>query len=548
MSAMTQTAEPPLNISAYDRFVSDTDQTAGRPAAVRRDIAIYGLASEIGSLLAAVKKRLLNEDGPHRWNAVNEEILDELGDVLWYGFALARIANEDHPVNIFAHDIRNLRAEIEASDARGERLRAVLDPSKREAFLSRAATFPRATRIMTFDDYQATAFLTARTGDQTLIEVCLAVLWQLAAQILRTKLPSIEIELNKGAADRPLNDLLGEIAWHVAAVASLYGVSLSDVARRNMAKVSFRRKGAPTPLHDREFIESQQFPRRFEIAFVSVAEHRCRMYFAGARLGDELTDNSYVDDGYRYHDIMHLANAAKLGWSPVLRALMGRKRKSLPRVDVVEDGARAQIVEEAVIKAIHSVGLNAAKLAGINPAMTPYALFSRDSDITFSFLKFLNTLVQGLEVAANTYWEWEEAIRSGHEIFYLLRKHGQGTVTVDLNARSISFAPHVNVEVQGAGVAGLGSAVIEIPSGTSESEVRKLEREARKLAVANALGVSMNDAGSISVDELAEGKVAITVTGAARQKMWASNVVGFKTTLSRLQPNSIYCTAIALAD
>lgn len=541
--------EPPMKIAIFDRFVADTDQAADKRIDVRRGIAIYGLASEIGSLLAAIKKRLLDEDGPHKWNVINEEIQDELGDVLWYGFSLARVANADHPVNIFSHDIRNLRAEIEAPDARGERLRAVLDKSKREEFLIRAATFPRATRIMTFDDYQSIAFLTARTGDQTLIEVCMAVLWQLAAQILRTTLPSIEIELNKGAADRPLNDLLGEIAWHVAAVASLYGVSLSDVARRNMEKVAYRRKGAPTPLHDRDAIETQQFPRKFDVAFVSVAENRCRMYFAGKRLGDELTDNSYVDDGYRYHDIMHLANVAKLGWSPVLRGLMGRKRKALPEVDVVEDGARAQIVEEAVIKAIHSVGTRAAKLAGADSEATPHALFSRASDITFSFLKFLNTLVQGLEVAKNTYWEWEEAIRSGHEIFYLLRRYGQGTVTVDLNARSISFVPHVSIDVLGAGVAGLGSAVVVIPpDANTPANVDQLRRRAQKIAVADALGVTSGDTDLISVDELQAGAVSITLTGAAREKMWALRVVSFKTTLSMLQPKVIYCTAIALSD
>ena len=65
-----------------------------------------------------------------------------------------------------------------------------------------------------------------------------------------------------------------------------------------------------------------------------------------ASLGDDLTDNSYREDGYRFHDVMHLANVACLHWSPVLHALMKRKRKSNRRTDEVEDGARAMIFEE----------------------------------------------------------------------------------------------------------------------------------------------------------------------------------------------------------
>lgn len=538
-----------MKISTYDRFVADTDQAAEKPKAVRWDIAIYGLAGEIGSLLAAIKKRLLDEDGQANWNVVNEEILDELGDILWYGFSLARIENSTHPVNIFAHDIRNLRAEIEAPDARGERLRAILDKSKCEEFLVRAASFPRATRVMTFDDYQTLAFLTARTGDQTLIEVCMAVLWQLSAQILRKKLPDIELELNKDATDRPMNDLLGEIAWHVAAVASLYRVNLSDVAQRNMEKVEFRKKGLPTPLHDADAIESQQFPRKFEIAFVSVAEHRCRMYFDGRRLGDELSDNSYVDDGYRYHDIMHLANVAKLGWSPVLRGLMGRKRKSNPQVDEVEDGARAQIVEEAVIKTIHSVGIRAAQFSGVNRDQVPYKLFSRSSDITFTFLKLLNALVQGLEVSKNRFWEWEDAIRCGHEIFYFLRLHGQGTVTVDLDSRTLSFSPHVNVMLHGGAVAGLGSGAVQLPSASQAiPDIARWRAAAAQLAINDALGLPVTDLHSISVEELKEGGVNVSTTGSARKVMWERGIVSFRTTIVELDSHTIHCTAIALSD
>ena len=65
------------------------------------------------------------------------------------------------------------------------------------------------------------------------------------------------------------------------------------------------------------------------------------MTMDGAPLGNELTDNAYENDGYRYHDVFHLAYAAVLGWSPVIRKLMDRKRKSDPQIDRIEDGGRA---------------------------------------------------------------------------------------------------------------------------------------------------------------------------------------------------------------
>jgi hypothetical protein len=207
-----------------------------------------------------------------------------------------------------------------------------LDPSKREEFLRAAESFPKKTRAMKFEDYQKLAFLTARTDDRILAEVCLAVLWQLSAQLFRRKLPAIELELNTALVDRQVNDILGEIAWHVSALASIFGLRLSDVAQANTEKITDRWDcDMQTPLHDLKYPPSEQLPRQFEISFVTVGPGRSRMYLDGRQLGDDLTDNSYDDDGYRFHDILHLANAAKLGWSPVLRKLMGESERATRR-------------------------------------------------------------------------------------------------------------------------------------------------------------------------------------------------------------------------
>ena len=64
------------------------------------------------------------------------------------------------------------------------------------------------------------------------------------------------------------------------------------------------------------------------------------MYVDGMQIGDGLTDNRYEADGYRYHDIFHLTYMALLGSSPISRRLLGRKRRSRPEVDEVEDGEK----------------------------------------------------------------------------------------------------------------------------------------------------------------------------------------------------------------
>lgn len=530
-------------VSAYDAFVRDSDQSLGRPIPERIDIAIYGLAAELGSLVAAIKKRLLAEGGVEQWNIPNEEIIEELGDVVWYCFALARLRNIDKPINIFAHDIDNLKREIGADDERAKRIQGVLDPAKRDEFLRAAEHFPKRTKLMEFEDYQRIAFLTARTPDRTLVEVCLAVLWQLAAELFRHKLPAIERELNQAVVDRPVNHILGEIAWHVSALANIFGLGLSDIAQANIDKVSYRLdRSHPTPLHDEFDIPGERFPRQFEIALVTVSKGRSRMYLHGRQLGDDLTDNSYSDDGYRFHDIMHLANVAKLGWSPVLRGLLGRKRRSKPDKDEVEDGARAKIVEEAVIKAIHSEGERLASLRGPQPTDLPVRLFTGRSDITFRFLKFIRNFVTGLEVEENRYWEWEEAILEGHEIFYQLRSEGQGTVKIDMDTRSITFDPDVSIPLAGK-VVGMGTA--------TEVEVHDAARDVvLKDAILRSLGCpnpTADERSMITLKELPNG-VSVKAAGSVQQAMWQRQVVSFQTTVDVSPLGGLHATAIALAD
>jgi NTP pyrophosphatase (non-canonical NTP hydrolase) len=525
-------------IREYAASAAAFDQSKNRSPDERRDIALYGLAGEVGSLAAAIKKKLLAA-GRRSWNVPDRHIEEELGDSLWYVFALAQATGEG--VEFVVGDVRMLLEEVSGQGDRSKLVRNELGP-RAEQFVSEAPGFIVMwdAGIATLDDYQRLAYLTRRTGDHQLVEVCLVVLQQLLAELFRPGLPAIEKQLNTRLADRPAGALLGETLWHLAALASLYGLSLEDVACANLAKLDGRfGRGQSTPLHDELRPQPERLPRRFQVAFVPIGPRRSRMYLNGrTRLGDDLTDNSYSEDGYRFHDAMHLAFAAKLGWSPVLRRLMGRKRRSDERLDEVEDGARAAIVEEAVIKIIHAEGVRREALgSGRNLGSQP--LFSAGGDISFALLRSLGDLVDGLEVATNRQWEWEDAILCGFELFHTLKARGRGTVSIDLDARSLMFKPDVHLRISGS-VAAIGQALVAIDAPNledfSDREV-ELSREhgaasvsARRLAMANAIGLPADAAYQLNLRGWEGDAIAIHPSGSALDAMWRHGVIAFRVT------------------
>ena len=305
----------------------------------------------------------------------------------------------------------------------------------------------------------------------------------------------------------------------------------------------------------------------FDVAFVSVGGDRSRMYLSGKRLGDELTDNSYDDDGYRFHDVMHLANCAHLGWSPVLRKLLKRKRKSSSKTDEVEDGARAQIVEELVLKAIHSEGDKSSDSLGPNKQAGLVRNFPTRGTITFRLLKSLRAFVAGLEVEKNKYWEWEDAIFEGAEVFYKLRQEEQGTVTVNLEKRSLTFSPDVCVDLKGA-VAGLGSAwaPLEVDRDVLSSVLTESDRlncragallrtwsrgtVAAKRAILDSLGFESPSSAHfqmLSIKILDANRVCVKASSEVLERMRANSILAFKLAFTTAPP-TITCTAIAVAD
>lgn len=549
-------------ISEFAHFVEEADQSRSLDSGQREDIFLYGLASEIGSLVAAIKRKLRWDENSERWNVPNAEIRSELGDALWYCFAISALKCAGGAADLFTLDVRNLRASLGAEGPRSKTIRETLDTRRLGEFLSASESFV-ATKNSEIDDYQRLAYLTARTKGRVLLEVCLAVLWQLGAELLRRKLPDVERTINQNIADRDVIEVVGEILWHLAALATLYELSLSDIALANAQKVAYRKgRGHPTPLHDNEF-PKEQFPRKFQVAFVRVAEGRSRMYIGGRQLGDDLTDNARDEDGYRFHDVLHLANIAKLGWSPVFRALMKKKRKSNPLIDEVEDGARAQIAEEAVVKFIHGEGVRLAKerFPHMKPETLP--LFSDTSYISHGLLTSLRDQIIGLEVEKNRYWEWADCIMDGYRIFNALRKEHQGTVTLDLNERMISFDRDVELDIAGI-AAGIGSASTSIEDDATTAKAFLSSSElsdntdgekiaamiSAKKAILDSIGffdLSTEQMNLLEIKLRDGNRVSFRAAGEVQERMWQRKVVTFKIALASL-PSVVTCTALAITD
>ena len=278
------------------------------------------------------------------------------------------------------------------------------------------------------------------------------------------------------------------------------------------------------------------------------------MYLDGARLGDELTDNSADDDGYRFHDIMHLANAAKLGWSPVLRGLMKRKRKYSSEVDNTQDGARAQIVEEAVVKAVHSEG---ERIAGGSYQNGAAQLFTSKQQIPFGLLKLARRLAKGLEVSKNQYWEWQEAILEGHRLYNALHREGQGTVRVNLSERTLTFSPDVCLNMKGP-IIGTGFACREQgdldESCLSHAELSRLGGNAvkgarvigRKEAILRSLDLVPDQQlwSQLEITETPSGD-SVKARGTVQEAMWSKGAIAFRTAETTIY-NATICHAVAI--
>ncbi|WP_426280214.1 hypothetical protein [Sphingomonas sp. NFX23] len=255
---------------------------------------------------------------------------------------------------------------------------------------------------------------------------------------------------------------IGDVQWYLAMIARSLDIDLEDVVRENLNRVTDRygslQAGDPAQVtnFDEGYTQTEVFPRRmlFRIAasdgpegdpsphvsfYVMAAAPYAFEAFGdedgkqvgfrlGQSIGDPVNDNSSTDDGYRFHDAVHVAFMAVLGWSPVMRHLLRVKRKSNLVVDRTQDGARARDLEEAL----------SAILKAFSTGRNHYA---SDKDVDGEVRDFIRRVVSDLEVASAPIWLWARAITQGYSAMNALREKGDGWLVADLDLRSVSFHP-----------------------------------------------------------------------------------------------------------
>ena len=237
-------------------------------------------------------------------------------------------------------------------------------------------------------------------------------------------------------------DELGDLLWYVANVASKFDLDLQEVAESNLKKCHERwgwkgllRAGtqAKGRFFDKNFPENERLPRQFEVEIIEVSETnsvKLQALIDGEKVefGSELTNNSYKDDGYRYHDIFHLSYLAVLGWSPVLRKLLNRKRRSDFLIDEVEDGGRAGVIEEGISALVFSYAEHHDFLEGV-------------STIDYELLKTIKNMTSNLnlEVSQCSLGDWEKAILIGYEVWRQVKNNKGGRVVVNIDNQSMSY-------------------------------------------------------------------------------------------------------------
>jgi len=338
----------------------------------KRHVPAFGSIGELGSLVSELKKSL--RDGA-AYTEGNQNLVEEFGDVLWY---LAAIASH---------------YELAVSD------------------LVNSVKATRSARVGAFDHIYA----------------------------MMRAIPSLTEQFQAlprrptAAAKRKLAASLGtSLAATIAAIRQ-QKLDLDKVLETNLDKVHgmFGTPQGPARCFDKKQPGYEQLPRKLHVQFLERARGETRLEVIlrvhDLNIGDRLTDNSSTDDGYRFHDVFHLAYAAVLGWSPVVRATFRCKRKSVPKIDEIEDGARAAIVEEAIAQTVFNYARGHSMLSGLQR-------------LDHGILKLIHRMVRGLEVEVCALNEWQHAIIVGFSAFRSLRQNRGGWLTLDAETRSLTYS------------------------------------------------------------------------------------------------------------
>lgn len=296
---------------------------------------------------------------------------------------------------------------------------------------------------MKISEYQELAVRSDRTGSDQIKSLMITLLG-LAGES-GSLLSEYKKWLREGEAYKPFthhaSEEIGDVLWYLANLASKLNLDLGEIASENIAKLedwksnplASTRIGDPCGgrRYDSTYPPAEQLPKTLRIQFIeepASTGSRLRLKLDDREIGDPLTDNSYIDDGYRYHDVFHIGCAILLGWSPVMRRILRVKRKSVPQVDIVEDGARALVTEEGVSAVVFGYARD-------------FSMFQSSTEIDYEVLRTIKGMVWPFEVRTKSLADWENAILKSYEVWRKLIEHNGGVVAGDAEAGVLTFEP-----------------------------------------------------------------------------------------------------------
>ena len=377
----------PLTVADYATQAALTDQRSDGGSLA---FPLLGLLGETGSLLSEVKKKQRDRAS---YRGYAGAVVEELGDVLWY---LAAVASR---AGVALSDVFAQAGNKQLADDRALTL-AALQPD-----------------LMPRRDEPTAAF------ERTLLK--------LAGEV---GLLAIDHEGQRMGQENVLSAVrLVAVARTLIQAADEAGVTLEAAAIKNLTKIADRwpRERHYPALLDGDAELEERLPRQLTIEIFerqvrgqTYVFQRCN----SINIGDRLTDNAMTADDYRFHDVFHYAYVAVLSWSPVIRALFRLKRKSAPKIDDAQDGARATLIEEGITTWIFGHAVELDLFAGMKPG-----------DLPFDLLKHVRQFVAGYEAEQCPLWLWEEAILQGYAAFRFLREHRRGRLHIDLDARQLTI-------------------------------------------------------------------------------------------------------------
>ena len=232
---------------------------------------------------------------------------------------------------------------------------------------------------------------------------------------------------------------IGDIMWYLSYIATHEDIEFSEILEESLKKITSRWENLhgnqPYLDLEREFFddgfpEEQKLPREFVAEFTENDNEKGKKVVSikvnGAPYGDDVRDNARNVDFYRFHDIFHISYATVLGWSPVVRRLLGRKRKGSEIHDEVEDGGRAWVIDEAIAVIVFEYAKD-------------HGFFEGLDIVDYQLLRNIQQLTRHLEVRDCTTNQWEQAILLGYQMWRELKNNGGGRVICNLYEKTMLF-------------------------------------------------------------------------------------------------------------